>query len=121
MSKTSSKLELAQKRRWRVRKKVNGTAARPRLSVKFTNLHIHAQAIDDEAGRTLVAGSTTQKEFRDQKVKPNKAGAEILGKQVGEKIKAAGIQAVVFDRNGRSYHGTVQVFADAVRAAGVQF
>ncbi|MDR1497403.1 MAG: 50S ribosomal protein L18 [Puniceicoccales bacterium] len=121
MSKTSSKLELAQKRRWRIRKKITGTAARPRLSVKFTNLHIHAQAIDDEAGRTLVAGSTTQSDLRTQKVRPNKAGAELFGKQVGEKIKAAGIQSVVFDRNGRSYHGTVQVFADAVRSAGIQF
>lgn len=121
MNKIIKKLDLAQKRRWRNRKKVIGTAERPRLSVKFTHLHIYAQAIDDDAGKTLVAGATTQKDIRDQKIKPNKAGAEIFGKLVGEKIKAAGLASVVFDRGARQYHGTIKTFADAVRAAGVQF
>jgi large subunit ribosomal protein L18 len=121
MDKTLKKLELAQKRRWRIRKKVKGTAERPRLSVKFTNLHIYAQAIDDVAGKTLAAAATTQKDLRSQKTRPNKAGAEAFGKVIGEKIKAAGIGAIVFDRGGRQYHGTVKTFADAVRAAGVQF
>ncbi|MDR2512340.1 MAG: 50S ribosomal protein L18 [Puniceicoccales bacterium] len=121
MNKTLKKIDLAQKRRWRIRKKVIGTAKRPRLAVKFTHLHIYAQAIDDAAGRTLIAGATTQKELREQKIRPNKIGADSFGKIVGEKIKAAGINAVVFDRAGRQYHGTVKAFADAVRAAGVQF
>lgn len=119
--KTLKKLDLAQKRRWRIRKKVNGTAERPRLSVKFTHLHIYAQAIDDTARRTLVAGATTEKTLREQKIKPNAAGAQVFGKLVGDKIKAAGINTIVFDRGGRRYHGTVKAFADAVRAAGVQF
>jgi large subunit ribosomal protein L18 len=121
MNKIIKKLDLAQKRRWRIRKKVTGTAERPRLSVKFTHLHIYAQAIDDVVGKTLVAGATTQKDLRDQKIKPNKIGAEAFGKLVGEKIKAAGIASVVFDRGSRRYHGTIKTFADAIRAAGVQF
>lgn len=121
MNKTPKKLKLAQKRHWRIRKKINGTAERPRLSVKFTHLHIYAQAIDDATGRTLVAGATTQKVFRDLKLRPNTAGAGTFGKQVGEKIKAAGISAIVFDRGSRRYHGTVKAFADAVRAEGIQF
>ncbi|MDR0534911.1 MAG: 50S ribosomal protein L18 [Puniceicoccales bacterium] len=121
MNKTLKKLDLARKRHWRLRKKVAGTAERPRLSVKFTQLHIYAQAIDDDEGRTLVAGATTQKDLRDRKFRPNKTGAEAFGKLVGEKIKSAGIGAVVFDRGSRQYHGTVKAFADAVRAAGVQF
>jgi len=121
MNKTLKKIELAQKRHWRLRKKVVGTAERPRLSVKFSNLHIYAQAIDDAAGKTLASAATTQKDLRAQKVRPNKEGAEAFGKLVGEKIKAAGIQKVVFDRGPRQYHGTVKTFADAVRAAGVEF
>lgn len=115
------KNELTQKRRWRIRKKVVGTTERPRLCVKFTNLHIYAQAVDDSAGRTLAAVSSTEKTVRDLKLKSNIAGAEAFGKLVGEKIKAAGINTVVFDRAGRRYHGTVKAFADAVRAAGIQF
>ncbi|MDR3229718.1 MAG: 50S ribosomal protein L18 [Puniceicoccales bacterium] len=121
MNKTLKKFELAQKRHWRIRKKVTGTAERPRLSVKFSNLHIYAQAIDDTVGKTLIAGATTQKDLRDQKIRPNNDGAKLFGKTVGEKIKAAGINSVVFDRGGRRYHGTVKTFADAVREAGVQF
>ncbi|MDR2845026.1 MAG: 50S ribosomal protein L18, partial [Puniceicoccales bacterium] len=98
MNKILKKIELAQKRRWRVRKKVDGTAARPRLSVKFSNLHIYAQAIDDTAGRTLVAGATTEKALRDLNLKANATSAQTFGKLVGEKIKAAGINTIVFDR-----------------------
>jgi large subunit ribosomal protein L18 len=115
------KAELRQKRRWRIRKKVVGDAARPRLSVHFSNKHIYAQAIDDEQGATLVFVSTLGKELRDQKLKANVAGAASLGKAFGEKAKAAGIGQVVFDRNGRKYHGCVKTFADAAREAGLDF
>ncbi len=115
------KRQLRQKRIWRIRKKVSGTAARPRLCVTFTNLHIYAQLIDDVEGRTLVSASTLNKDLRDQKLAANKAGAAELGKLLGEKAKAAGIESVVFDRHGRRYHGRVKEFADAARSSGLVF
>lgn len=110
-----------QKRRWRIRKRVVGTSLRPRLTVTFTNQHIHAQLINDEEQKTLVAASTLGKDVRDQKLKPNVTGAETLGKMLGEKAKAAGVEQVVFDRAGRRYHGCVKAFADAAREAGLNF
>ncbi len=115
------KQTLRQRRIWRIRKKVKGTAERPRLCVTFTNLHIHAQAIDDESGRTLVAASSVSKDQRDAKLRANIAGASALGKAIGEKAKAAGIGSVVFDRHGRRYHGRVKAFADAARETGLNF
>ncbi|MGA2051863.1 MAG: 50S ribosomal protein L18 [Opitutales bacterium] len=115
------KQKLAQKRRWRVRRKVIGSAERPRLSVRFSQRHIYAQVIDDRAGRTLAAASTLAKELREQKLKPNAAGAVALGQLLGTSAKSAGVTAVVFDRGGRRYHGCVKAFADAARAAGLQF
>ncbi len=115
------KNELAQKRRWRVRSKVAGTAERPRLSVCFSNKHIYAQCIDDNRGVTLAALSTTSKELKGEKILPNVAGAAVAGEKFGAKLKAAGVEAVVFDRGSRRYHGCVKSFADAVRAAGINF
>lgn len=115
------KQKLRQKRIWRIRKKVQGTAERPRLCVTFTNEHIYAQAIDDTAGKTLVSVSTLAKDLREQKLSANKAGATALGTLAGERIKAAGIEAVVFDRHGRRFHGRVKEFAEAARAAGLTF
>ncbi len=112
---------IAQKRRWRIRKTVTGTAERPRLTVCFTHQHIYAQCIDDRAGRTLVSLSTLGKDVRDQKIKPNVQGATTFGKLLGAKAKAAGLGPVVFDRAGRRYHGCVKAFADAAREAGLQF
>ena len=119
--KIQKKTELAQKRRWRIRKKVIGTTERPRLSVHFSNKNIYAQAIDDSTGHTLVFVSTLAKEQRDQSVKANLEGSAALGKSFGEKAKEAGITKVVFDRNGRRYHGCVKTFADAAREAGLEF
>lgn len=115
------KIELKQKRRWRIRKTVVGTAERPRLSVHFSNKHIYAQAINDDSGTTLAFVSTLGKDLREQKLKANGEGAAALGKAFGEKAKAAGIEKVVFDRNGRKYHGVVKTFADAAREAGLDF
>lgn len=112
---------LRQKRVWRIRKKIAGTAERPRLCVTFSNHHIYAQAIDDTAGRTLVSVSTLDKALRDEKLAANVAGATKLGQLLGEKAKEAGIESVVFDRHGRRYHGRVKQFADAARAAGIKF
>ncbi len=121
MKKNDKKLKLLQRRRWHIRQRVVGTAERPRLVVKFTNLHIHAQVVVDDAGRTILGGSTTQKDLREQKILPNVAGAKTFGKIFGERAKAAGISTVVFDRAGRRYHGTVKAFAEALREAGLQF
>jgi large subunit ribosomal protein L18 len=118
---TSSKSTLLQKRRWRIRKKVNGTALRPRLCVRFTGKHVYAQAIDDDAGRTLVFLGSLDAELRKQKLKANIASAKTLGVAFAEKAKAAGIASVVFDRSGAPYHGKVKVFADAAREGGLQF
>lgn len=118
---TIKKAELLQKRRWRIRKKINGTSARPRLTVCFSNKHIYAQCIDDDAARTLVFLSSLDAKLREQKLAANLKGAEALGKVFGEKAKAAGIAQVVFDRAGKSYHGCVKTFADSVRATGLKF
>jgi large subunit ribosomal protein L18 len=118
---TIHKARLLQKRRWRIRKKVTGTAARPRLSVKFSTKHIYAQAIDDEAGTTLVFLSSLDADLRKQKLAANLAGAKALGVAFALKAKAAGLASVVFDRNGARYHGKVKIFADAAREGGLLF
>lgn len=115
--KLAHKKKLLQKRRWRIRKKVKGTAERPRLTVRFTNKHIHVQVIDDTVGTTSAAVSSVGQEG----IKGNAAGAEAMGKQIAEKAAAAGITSVVFDRAGRRYHGVVKAFADAARAGGLVF
>ena len=118
---TIRKADLLQKRRWRIRKKVNGTAARPRLCVRFTSKHVYAQAINDDTGTTLVFLGSLDAELRKQKLKANIASAKVLGVAFALKAKAAGIASVVFDRSGAPYHGKVKVFADAAREGGLQF
>jgi large subunit ribosomal protein L18 len=118
---TVHKAKLLQKRRWRIRKKVNGTAARPRLSVKFSAKNIYAQAVNDDAGTTLVFLSSLDAELRKKKVGANLAGAKVLGTAFAQKAKAAGLTSVVFDRSGARYHGKVKVFADSAREGGLVF
>ena len=118
---TIKKAQLRQKRIWRTRKKITGTGERPRLCVHFSGKHIYAQAINDVTGSTLVFASTLDKDLRAQKLSANKAGAATLAKAFADKAKAAGIASVVFDRNGRRYHGTVQAFAEAARENGLTF
>ena len=117
---TSHKLESRRRRHNRVRKRVTGTAARPRLAVFRSAKHISAQVIDDVAGKTLAAASTTEKSLRSS-AGGNKAAAETVGKLIGERAKAAGVTAVVFDRGGFLYHGRVASLADAARSAGLEF
>ena len=110
------------RRHRRVRRKIFGTPARPRLAVFRSLQHIYAQVIDDRAGRTLVAASTLEPAVRAQlEGKSKTAEAEIVGRLIGERAKAAGITAVVFDRGGFLYHGRVKALAEAARAAGLQF
>ncbi len=112
--------ERRQRRHRRVRKKVWGTAERPRLAVFRSNKHIYAQAIDDLNGRTIAAASTMEASLRGGRTGSAEAAAEV-GKLVGERVKAAGISSVVFDRGGFQYHGRIAAVADGARAAGLDF
>jgi large subunit ribosomal protein L18 len=109
-------------RRWRIRQKIRGTKDRPRMSVCFTNKNIHIQFIDDVAGRTLVAASTTSKATPDrEKLVANAPSGKTMGTLAAQAALAKGIKEVVFDRNGARYHGKVKALADAAREAGLQF
>ena len=116
-------ITLQRKRRvGRVRKSLNGTAERPRLTVFRSGRHIAAQVINDEDGRTIVAASTMQKDVKDGlSSTANKAAAEKVGRLVAERAKAAGVTKVCFDRGHLRYHGRVAALADAARKAGLQF
>ena len=106
----------------RVRKKISGTAARPRLDVFRSLSHIYAQIIDDEKGVTLVAASTLDKAIKDKiEFGGNVKAAKEVGKLVAEKALEAGITEVVFDRGGYPYHGRVKALADSAREAGLKF
>lgn len=107
------------RRHRRVRKKVAGTAARPRLAVFRSNKHISVQVIDDLSGRTLAAAASTEASMRDGA--GNVASATRVGEVIAERAKAAGIDSVVFDRGGYLYHGRVAALADAARAGGLEF
>ena len=115
------KRNLLQKRRWRIRRKVSGTADKPRLVVTFTNLHIYAQCVDDVSGRTLAHAASLNKDLQEEKLKANVEGAARLGKIIAERAKGVGVTTVVFDRAGRRYHGCVKAFADSAREGGLEF
>ena len=104
----------------RIRKKVRGTAAQPRLAVFRSVKHIYAQVIDDEQGVTLCSASSTEK-GAGANPGGNIAAAETIGKLIAERAKEKGISQVVFDRGGYIYHGRVKSLADAAREAGLQF
>lgn len=111
-----------QRRRFRVRKRLQGDSGRPRLSVHRSNQNIACQIIDDVTRRTLVSASTREKELRAQlSYGGNKDAATTLGKLVAQRALAAGIQTVCFDRGHYRYHGRVAALADAAREAGLQF
>ena len=118
----SKKRKLRQLRKWRIRKKVAGTAGRPRMSVCFSNEHIYVQFIDDAKGVTLASASTRHKSTagRDQ-LAANVESAKKIGALAAETAKGRGIAAVIFDRNGARYHGKVKALADAAREAGLKF
>lgn len=103
-------------RRRRIRAKVRGSAARPRLAVHRSLTRISVQLVDDDSGRTLAAASTAE-----AKATVSKDGAAKLGSLIAKKAKDANISAVVFDRGGYKYHGRIQALADAAREAGLQF
>jgi large subunit ribosomal protein L18 len=118
---TEQKHELKRRRHWRVRKKITGTKERPRMSVCFSNQNIHVQFIDDSAGVTVAAASTTSKATPDrEKLAANVTGAKVLGTLAAQAALAKGIKSVVFDRGGAMYHGKVKALADAAREAGLK-
>ena len=106
----------------RIRKRVAGTAERPRLAVHFSGKHVYAQVVDDDAGRTLVAASTAEPALLGKnKAAANRAAAEQIGKAIAERLLAKKVDRVVFDRGGFFYHGKVKALADAARAGGLKF
>ena len=107
------------RRHRRVRKKVTGTAARPRLAVFRSSKHIYVQAIDDIAGRTIASASTMEASVRGGST-ATVAAAKNVGQQLGERVKATGATAAVFDRGGFKYHGRVAAIADGAREAGLE-
>ena len=111
-----------QRRTFRVRKRIRGTAERPRLSVHRSHRNLACQIIDDMAGKTLVAVATNDANVKGNlKYGGNKAAAQAVGKLLAEKAIAAGIKEVAFDRGHYKYHGRVAALADAARAAGLSF
>ena len=113
---------LRQRRRWRVRKRLKGSADHPRLSVFRSLKHIYAQVIDDDSGRTLASASTRDSGLASQvKYGGNKDSAAIVGKTVAERAIAAGIKQIKFDRGPYKYHGRIAALADAAREAGLEF
>lgn len=113
---TRSKLQNRLQRKRRIRARIRGTAARPRLTVYRSLTQVTVQLVDDDAGKTLVASST-----REAKAKPTVEGAKKLGALVAKKAKEAKITSIVFDRNAYAYHGIVQALADAAREGGLKF
>jgi len=111
-----------ERRHTRVRRKVSGTEARPRLNVFRSASHIYAQVIDDVAGHTLAAASDADKDLASSLAGKTKTErAKTVGATVAERAKAKGVSAVVFDRGGYKYHGRVKALADAAREAGLGF
>ena len=108
------------RRHFRIRKTLSGTPETPRLVVHRTSRHMHAQVIDDVAGNPLVAASTMEADVRAMEGDKKARGAKV-GQLIAERAKAAGIEAVVFDRAGYKYHGRVAALADAAREGGLKF
>ena len=122
MPRMKTNQQARRRRHLRVRKKVVGTAARPRLAVFRSATHIYAQVIDDQRGHTLAAASTLDPTIRKAADGSNKTAlAQRVGSTVAERAKAAGVGTVVFDRGGFLYHGRIKALADAARAAGLEF
>ena len=122
MIKKASRSKIRLKKHARLRNHLKGTAARPRLAVFRSNSHMYAQIIDDEAGKTLAAASTTEKEARGAlKHTDDTEAASYVGERIAKKAAEKGITEVVFDRAGYIYHGKVAALADAARKGGLEF
>jgi large subunit ribosomal protein L18 len=119
---SAKKTETLERRRQRIRKRIFGTEARPRLSVYRSRSHIYAQIINDLTGRTLVSASTLDATLKTSlKATGTIEAAKAVGLLLAERAKAAHVGLVVFDRGGRPYHGRIKALADASREGGLQF
>jgi large subunit ribosomal protein L18 len=111
--------------KFRIRKRVRGTEARPRLTVYRSVAHIYVQVVDDMTGRTIAAASSVEPAVKGELAKQakggNVAGAQVIGKTIAARLREKGVTRVVFDRNGFLYHGRVKAVADAAREAGLEF
>ena len=116
--KVKLKVSLKNRGKRRIRQKISGTPARPRLSLFKSAKHVYAQVIDDVSGKTLVSASSFEK---DRKVSANAEGCSEIGKLIAERCKAKSIEKIVFDKNGNQYHGRVKAYADGAREAGLVF
>lgn len=121
MAKMNSRAMARDKRIKRIRKKITGTAQRPRLRVFKSARHIYGQLIDDMAGHTIVATSTCAKEFAGAETKGKTEQAKLVGLKLAELAKAQGVEQVVFDRGGYIYHGRVKALSDGAREGGLDF
>jgi large subunit ribosomal protein L18 len=117
---TSEKLTRRQNIRYRIRAKISGTAAKPRLSVFRSNMEIYAQLIDDDNGVTLASASSRDKDIVAQKV-PKAEKSKLVGQAIARKAKDLGLETVVFDRGGNLYHGRVKQLAEGAREGGLVF
>jgi large subunit ribosomal protein L18 len=116
------KISERKKRALRIRKKVHGTTVRPRLSVRRSLKHMYAQIIDDSNGKSLVQIGSSNKEIAGKASDKNKTDiSRLVGEMIAEKAKEKGIEKVVFDRKGYTYHGRVKALAEAARKKGLQF
>jgi len=114
-----------QRIKYRIRKRVQGTEARPRLTIFRSVAHMYVQVVDDMTGRTIASASTVDPKVKGSMKKEerggNIAGAKAIGRTIAERLKEKGVTRVVFDRNGFLYHGRVKAVADAAREAGLEF
>ena len=116
-----SKVDQRLKRKSRIRRRLSGTADRPRLTVYKSLKHIYAQVVDDSTGRTLAFASSLSKELKGKNEGDKRSDAKRVGQLVAEKAKAAKVTRVVFDRNGFPFHGRIAAVAEAAREAGLEF
>ena len=124
MDRNASKVARYGRRKRSIRNNLEGSAARPRLSVYRSNSHIYAQVINDEQGVTLASASSRTKALLAEKAKgelDKKGIAKMVGQELAQKAKAAGVETVVFDRNGFKYHGRIAALADGARDGGLEF
>jgi large subunit ribosomal protein L18 len=119
---TKTRQEIRQRLHERIRRRIRGTSERPRLAVFRSQGHIYAQVVDDDAGRTLVAASSLDKDVRARSKRGGNVGAaKDVGALVARRAREKGIAAVVFDRGGFQYHGRIKALAEAAREAGLKF
>lgn len=121
MNSKASKNQARLSRKIRIKKKISGTAERPRLVVFRSNLHIYAQIVNDQENKVLVSASTLCLNKGNADARANKTGADLVGKEIARLAKEKNIVKVVFDRNGYIYHGRIKAVADGAREAGLEF